>query len=105
MSQAMSTDKSNSNNKSGSSANEKLSQALSMANKAKNQKMAEAREDISEVLHDTQERYEDLKAQAREVIETSQKSVEKNVEAHPYRFILGAGLFGLAIGYLMSKKS
>lgn len=103
MSQAVSADKSN-ENKTGSSAGDKLSKAMAMANRAKNQKISEAKEDLMDTYHDTQERYEDLKSQATEMIESSRKSVEENVESHPYRFILGAGLFGLAIGYLMSKK-
>ncbi len=103
MSQAVGSDKLN-GNKTSSSVEEKLSKAMDMANRAKNQKISEAKKELLDTYHDTQERYEDLKSQATEMIESSRKSVEENVESHPYRFILGAGLLGLAIGFLMSKK-
>ena len=95
--------------------NEKISEALNLVNEAKNEKIETTKATLNETYSNGMDRARDLSQQAQEKLKESKvktfermretrEDAETRIKEKPFQYLLGAGLFGILLGFLFGMK-
>ncbi len=84
--------------------NEKIAKALKLVNEARDEKITASKESISSAIEDGKETFENYRSIAKDRLKESMQSAETRVTANPFKYMLGAGIFGLILGFLLSGR-
>ncbi len=100
----------------GATPSEKVAKAMNLMTDAKNQKIEQTKSQIDETYQSTLERAQSLLDDAKSKMSESQErlaegyerakdSTEEKIKEQPFRYLLGAGVIGMILGFLFSSRS
>ncbi len=84
--------------------NEKIAKALKLVNEARDEKITASKESLNSAIEDGKETFENYRSMAKDRFNQSMQSAETRVTANPFKYMLGAGIVGLILGFLMSGR-